>query len=119
MVTINRQLDSVFGALSDATRRAILEELARGERTVGELAHPFDISRPAISKHLRVLEEAGLLERRKEGRTHHCQLRPEPLGEAAEWIEEARRFWGDRLDALAQFLEQTNDDTGNDKEPKK
>ncbi len=112
-------LDRTFAALADPTRRAILSRLALGEANVSELAEPFSISLPAISKHLRVLEEAGLLERRKEGRTHHCQLRPEPLGEAAEWIEEARRFWDDRLDALAQFLDQANADPGNDKEPKK
>ena len=112
-------LDRTFAALADPTRRAILSRLALGEANVSELAEPFSISLPAISKHLRVLEEAGLLERRKEGRTHHCRLRPEPLSEAAQWIEEARRFWDERLDALAQFLEQTNEDTGKEKEPKK
>lgn len=110
-------LDRTFAALADPTRRAILSRLALGEANVSELAEPFSISLPAISKHLRVLEEAGLLERRKQGRTHHCQLRPEPLGEAAAWIEEARRFWGERLDSLAQFLEQTNAAAANDKEP--
>jgi DNA-binding transcriptional ArsR family regulator len=112
-------LDRTFAALADPTRRAILSRLALGEANVSELAEPFSISLPAISKHLRVLEEAGLLVRRKEGRTHHCNLRPEPLGDAAEWLEEARRFWDDRLDALAQFLEQPSENTGNEKEPKK
>lgn len=112
-------LDRTFAALADPTRRAILNRLALGEANVSELAEPFSISLPAISKHLRVLEEAGLLERRKEGRTNHCNLRAEPLGDAAEWIEEARRFWGDRLDALAQFLEQPNEDTINKRKPRK
>ena len=112
-------LDRTFAALADPTRRAILSRLALGEANVSELAEPFSISLPAISKHLRVLEEAGLLVRRKEGRTHHCHLRAEPLSDAVEWIEEARRFWDDRLDALAQFLEQSEDDTEYGKEPKK
>ncbi len=110
-------LDRTFAALADPTRRAILSRLALGEANVSELAEPFPISLPAISKHLRVLEEAGLLARRKEGRTHHCNLRPEPLGDAVEWIEEARRFWDDRLDALAEFLELPDKDTDNDREP--
>ena len=105
MVTNNQQLDSVFGALSDATRRAILEELALGERTVGELAEPFEISRPAISKHLRVLERAGLVQRTPEGRISRCSLDPEPLREAADWVEHYRDFWEERLDALARYLE--------------
>jgi len=112
-------LDRTFAALADPTRRAILSRLGLGEANVSELAEPFSISLPAISKHLRVLEEAGLLVRRKEGRTHHCHLRPDPLGDAVEWIEEARRFWDDRLDALAQFLEQPDESTGKQKEPKK
>lgn len=105
MVTNSRQLDSVFGALSDATRRAILEELAHGERTVGELARPFEISRPAISKHLRVLERAGLVHRRPEGRISRCALDASPLRRAADWVEPYRDFWEERLDALARYLE--------------
>lgn len=105
MVTNNRQLDSIFGALSDATRRAILEELAHGERTVGELAEPFEISRPAISKHLRVLERAGLVRRTPEGRISRCALDAAPLREAADWVEHYRDFWEERLDALARYLE--------------
>lgn len=105
MVTNNRQLDSVFGALSDATRRAILEELAHGECTVGELAEPFDISRPAISKHLRVLEKAGLVQRTPEGRVSRCSLDAEPLRKAADWVSHYRDFWEERLDALARYLE--------------
>jgi DNA-binding transcriptional ArsR family regulator len=105
MVTNNRQLDSIFGALSNATRRAILEELAHGERTVGELAEPFEISRPAISKHLRVLERAGLVRRTPEGRISRCALDAAPLREAADWVEHYRDFWEERLDALARYLE--------------
>jgi DNA-binding transcriptional ArsR family regulator len=105
MVTNHRQLDSVFGALSDATRRAILAELAHGERTVGELARPFEISRPAISKHLRVLERAGLVRRTPEGRISRCALDASPLRGAADWVEHYRDFWEGRLDALARYLE--------------
>jgi DNA-binding transcriptional ArsR family regulator len=105
MVTISRQLDSVFGALSDATRRAILEELAHGERTVGDLARPFEISRPAISKHLRVLERAGLVQRTPEGRISRCALDAAPLREAADWVDRYRDFWERQLDALARYLE--------------
>jgi DNA-binding transcriptional ArsR family regulator len=105
MVTISRQLDSVFGALSDATRRAILEELAHGERTVGDLARPFEISRPAISKHLRVLERAGLVQRTPEGRISRCALDASPLREAADWVDRYRDFWERQLDALARYLE--------------
>ena len=112
-------LDSTFAALADPTRRAILSRLALGEANVSELAEPFPISLPAISKHLRVLEDAGLMIRRKEGRTHHCSLRTDPLGDAVEWIEEARQFWGSQLDALAEFLEEPADDPSTPKEPKK
>ena len=105
MVTNSRQLDSVFGALSDATRRAILEELAHGERTVGQLAEPFEISRPAISKHLRVLESTGLVQRTPEGRISRCTLDAAPLREAADWVEHYRDFWEKRFDALARYLE--------------
>ena len=87
MVTNSRQLDSVFGALSDATRRAILAELAHGERTVGELAEPFEISRPAISKHLRVLERAGLVRGEKIGPQVHYVLVPDRLQECVTVIE--------------------------------
>ncbi len=112
-------LDHTFAALADPTRRAILARLALGEAKATELAAPFSISLPAISKHLRVLEQAGLLERRKEGRIHHCSLRTEPLGEAAEWIEAARRFWGGQLDALAQCLDQPEQKARRKRKPKK
>jgi DNA-binding transcriptional ArsR family regulator len=104
----NAALDHVFGALSDHTRRAILARLAQGEATVGELAEPFDVSLPAVSKHLRVLESAGLLRRKIDGRIHRCRLSPQPMKEAARWIEHYRAFWEDQFDALAKFLESTN-----------
>ena len=105
MVTNSRQLDAVFGALSDSTRRAILADLTRGQRTVGELAEPFEISRPAVSKHLRVLERAGLVQRTPEGRISRCALDASPLRGAADWVERYRDFWEGRLDALARYLE--------------
>ena len=108
MVTNDRILDSVFGALSDGTRRAILEMLADGDRTVGELARPFEISRPAISKHLRVLERTGLVRRTPEGRISRCALDAEPLRDAADWVNRYRDFWEGRLDALSRYLEAPN-----------
>ena len=111
MVTNNthaepRSLDLTFGALADPTRRAILERLAGAESaTVGELATPFEISRPAISKHLRVLERAGLVERTQEGRVSRCGLNPAPMRDAAEWVERYRRLWESQLDGLARYLE--------------
>jgi DNA-binding transcriptional ArsR family regulator len=105
MVTSSERLDLVFGALADATRREILARLADRDSSVGELAAPFDVSRPAISKHLRVLERAGLVRRTPEGRFSRCRLDATPMREAADWVETYRRFWEDRLDALARYLE--------------
>jgi DNA-binding transcriptional ArsR family regulator len=100
-------LDATFGALADATRRAILARLARGEATVSGLAEPFRVSLPAISKHLRVLESAGLLEREIDGRIHRCRLAAAPMKSAAAWIEQYRAFWESQFDALAKYLETT------------
>jgi len=97
-------LNSTFSALSDPTRRAILSRLARGEASVTELAEPFDVSLPAISKHLQVLENAGLLAREKNGRVHRCHLVSEPLKDAADWIARYRAFWERQFDALANYL---------------
>lgn len=97
-------LDTVFSALSDATRRAILERLSRGDASVGELAEPFDISPPAISKHLRVLERSGLVARRKDGRIHRIHLDATRLKGASEWIEHYRLFWEGRFDAFGAYL---------------
>ena len=100
-------LDAVFAALSDPTRRGILARLASGgECFVGELATPYPISAPAISKHLRVLENAGLITREKQGRVRVCRLDSAPLREAAAWIEATRAFWEGRFDALARHLEE-------------
>jgi DNA-binding transcriptional ArsR family regulator len=108
MVNNLQALDSTFAALSDATRRGILARLAAGETSVSELAKPYDISLPAVCKHLRVLESAGLLTRRKDGRVQRCRLKPGPMKSAAEWIEHYRRFWEAQLDSLARFLEDSS-----------
>jgi DNA-binding transcriptional ArsR family regulator len=105
MVT-NTKLNRTFSALADPTRRAILADLAQRDATVGELARPFKVSRPAISKHLRVLEKAGLVRRRRDGRLSRCGLDATPMQEAAEWVERYRAFWEKRLDALSRYLEQ-------------
>jgi DNA-binding transcriptional ArsR family regulator len=98
-------LDAVFHALSSEPRRALLGELAGGERTVGDLASPFEISLAAVSKHLKVLEGAGLVERRLEGRTTVCRLRAEPLAEVRDWVNFYETFWTARLDRLQALLE--------------
>lgn len=100
-------LDHTFAALSDPTRRAILARLAQGETSVGDLAEPFRVSLPAISKHLRVLERAGLLKQEKDGRVRRCRLVAQPMKDAAQWIERYRRFWERQFDALAQYLKET------------
>lgn len=97
-------LNLTFSALSDPTRRAILARLARGEASVGEIAAPFDISLPAITKHLDVLERGGLIERRRDSRFRRCRLKPAPLQEAAAWIERYRRTWEESLDKLEAYL---------------
>lgn len=97
-------LDTIFHALGDATRRAMLGDLATGERTVGELAAPFAMSLAAASKHIKVLEGAGLIRRDVRGRTHVCSLDPAPLMSADQWLGIYRRFWTDRLDTLEQLL---------------
>lgn len=99
-------IDRTFAALADPTRRAILARLARGEATVSELAAPFDVSLPAISKHLKVLEQAGLMARRREGRIHRCRLARRRLAEAETWIARHRRTWEKRFDRLASVLEE-------------
>jgi DNA-binding transcriptional ArsR family regulator len=101
------QLDATFGALSDPTRRAILARLAQGETTVKALAAPFSMSLPAVSKHLRVLESAGLLRREIDGRVHRCRLAARPMKNASAWIERYRAFWETQFDALAKYLEKT------------
>jgi len=98
-------LSAVFGALADPTRRAILASLAGGDRTVAELGAPFAISQPAVSKHLRVLEEAGLITRSRRATARLSHLRAEPLGEATAWLLEYREFWEERFEQLDELLE--------------
>ena len=103
MVKYPADLDAVFAALADPVRRNIVEQLTRSERTAGELARSFSISQPAVSKHLKVLERSGLLERTIRGREHHLRLAPKTLQSATAWIDEQRRFWTasfDRLDGV-------------------
>jgi DNA-binding transcriptional ArsR family regulator len=102
----NRQLDLTFGALADPTRRAILSRLAVGEASVTELAQPFEISLPAVSKHLKVLERAGLIARGRERQWRPARLEAGPLKEVAEWAERYRRFWEESYDRLDEYLEQ-------------
>jgi len=106
-------LNRTFAALADPTRRRILAHLSRGDRCVTDLARPHAMSLPAISKHLRVLEKAGLLRRRRYGRIHEIQLEAKPLKQAAQWVEEYRKFWEGSLDRLAEYLEKA------DKRPRK
>jgi DNA-binding transcriptional ArsR family regulator len=112
------QLDTVFHALGNATRRQMLRELAGGERTVGQLAEPFAISLAAASKHIKALENAGLIRREVRGRTHHCRLAPGPLASAHEWLSFYERFWTERLDVLERLLleEQARDQSTEPKE---
>lgn len=100
------RLDAVFHALGDATRRRMLRDLAKGERSVGDLAAPFDMSLAAASKHIKALERAGLVRRTVKGRTHLCRLEARPLEGAHEWIGFYQRFWKDRLDILEGLLRQ-------------
>jgi DNA-binding transcriptional ArsR family regulator len=105
MPTREQQLDTTFAALADSTRRAILARLATGEATVNELAQPFSISLQAVSKHLKVLERAGLITRGRDAQWRPCRLEPAPLEDASAWIEENRQAWEGRLDALGDVIE--------------
>jgi len=98
------QLSATFAALGDPTRRAILERLADGEATVGELAEPFPITLQAVSKHIQVLERAGLIERSRAAQLRQSRLRAQPLGEAAQWLDRYRSFWMDSFEALDRRL---------------
>jgi DNA-binding transcriptional ArsR family regulator len=98
-------ISGVFAALADPTRRAILARLARGEATVNELAAPFPISMQAISKHLNVLERAGLIARTREAQWRRCRLEPAPLRDVAGWVEQYRRHWEERYDTLGGYLD--------------
>ena len=99
------RLDRLFRALGDRTRRALLARLAERPAMVTELAEPFAMSLPAVSRHIRVLERAHLVRRTVDGRVHHCALNPAPLGAAESWLHDYRRFWEGNLDALARYVE--------------
>jgi DNA-binding transcriptional ArsR family regulator len=103
--TIDERLDAVFSALADPTRRKILLRLSRGEASISELAEPFAMTLPAVSKHLRVLERAGLVKRERDGWYHRCRLEARPLGDAASFLERWRPFWDQTLDQLARHVE--------------
>ena len=108
------RLSTVFAALADPTRRAILARLAKGEATVTELAEPFDMSLPGISKHLKVLEKAGLIERGREAQWRPCRLQAEPLKEVDRWVEQYRRHWEESFDRLDEYLRQLQGKEGKD-----
>ena len=119
---MTQQLDATFAALADPTRRAILARLARGEASVNELAEPFDMSQPAISKHLRVLERAGLISRGRDAQRRPCRLEAKPLAEASEWIERYREIWEAnfaRLDSLLEELKAAHKKTSSKKKRKR
>ncbi len=102
-------LSTTFAALADPTRRAMLARLAQGEATVTELAAPFDMSLPGISKHLRVLQRAGLIEQGRQAQWRPCRLSPEPLREVAGWVEQYRRHWEESFDRLGDYLRELQD----------
>ena len=104
MIRMSLDLSVTFGALADPTRRAILARLTSGEATVSELGEPFEMTGPAISKHLKVLERAGLISRGREAQWRPCRLVAAPLKDAADWLEEYRRFWEDSFDRLDDYL---------------
>lgn len=109
----HEQLDETFSALSDPTRRGILARLAEGEAQAGDLAAPFGISLPAVSKHLKVLEKAQLIRRRREGRVHRFTVNPQPMQAAMSWVEQYRGFWEQQLVALEGYLESASDSACN------
>lgn len=107
MVNYQAGLDATFGALADGTRRAILARLSESDSSVSELARPFSMSLPAVLKHVDVLERAGLIEAKKDGRVRRCRLEAAPLAEASAWIARYKQFWEDRFDALEKYLAET------------
>ncbi len=110
MVIYEEQLDLVFGALSDSTRRGMLAQLSNGETNISALAEPYNISQPAISKHLRVLEKAGLIERTRKGRDHIIRANPVPAEKARDWISYYAHFWNQQFDAVDQYLKDNQPD---------
>jgi DNA-binding transcriptional ArsR family regulator len=116
---MNDRLSETFGALADPTRRAILARLASGEASVTELAGPFSMSMPAISKHLKVLERAGLIARGREAQWRPCRLRAAPLQDVAGWVEHYRRFWEESFDRLDTYLQELKMQTSKNKKREK
>jgi DNA-binding transcriptional ArsR family regulator len=111
---VEERLDSTFRALADPTRRGMLANLALGEKSIGELAEPFAMSFAGASKHVKVLEDAGLIARRKQGRTHLISIDAKPLEEAERWIRQWEKFWNVRLDRLEALIERDNKEKSND-----
>lgn len=109
MVINNTQLDLIFGALSDATRRDMLARLSEGNMNITTLAEPYNISQPAISRHVRVLEEAGLIERKKQGREYIIHANPVPAEQARDWIDYYTKFWKQQFDDIEAYLKQDKD----------
>ena len=99
-------LDTLFGALADGTRRGMIARLARGPATIGELGRPFDMTKGAVTKHIKVLERAGLLKRDVQGRVHRCEIDPRPLERAERWVAEVKSFWEGRFDDLSDYLDE-------------
>jgi DNA-binding transcriptional ArsR family regulator len=101
------RLDALFAALADATRRGMIARLSAGPATIGELGKPYGISKPAVTKHVKVLERAGLVRRDRDGRSHHCSLRVASMRRGEQWIARQRRFWEASLDSLARLVAET------------
>jgi DNA-binding transcriptional ArsR family regulator len=114
MHTIDDPLSITFAALADPTRRAILARLAKGEATVGELAAPFDMSLPGISKHLKVLQRAGLIEQGRQAQWRPCRLTPEPLRDLADWVGQYKRHWEESFDRLDEYLKELQQEERGD-----
>ncbi|HWA09584.1 MAG TPA: metalloregulator ArsR/SmtB family transcription factor [Opitutaceae bacterium] len=112
------RLSQTFAALADPTRRAILARLTAGARSVNELAEPHDMSLPAISKHLKVLERSGLIARTREAQWRPCQLKAEPLKDAVDWLEHYRRHWEESFDRLGEYLKELQNNPTTEKEPR-
>ena len=106
MVNKGIALDAVFGALADPTRRDMIHRLSQGSATIGELGKPFDITKGAVTKHVKVLERAGLLKRDIQGRVHHCEIDTVPLDMAQRWVERVRDFWEERFADLSDYLDE-------------
>lgn len=100
-------MDAVFTALADSTRRGMISRLSKGPASIGELGRPYAISKPAVTKHVKMLERAGLVTRKKSGRIHRCKLNAKAMKQAEDWLEKHRKFWEDALGNLARYVEET------------